>query len=308
MKRTKENRSVIRIIITSALIAMVGLTGCYYNGPCIVGSGPVIIETRPATDFVAVANTGSFEVYVTQSASFHVEVEAQENLLQIIETYVSGYTLIIKTKDGACLRSGAPVVVHVSMPGIEGLNLTGSGKLEADVADSDVFECLNTGSGYIGLDIASAANIKIGNTGSGTIILNDIYADEINLVMSGSGTIDAGTVHGASAIKINHSSSGKVRTTILDGTSLDAIMSGSGWIELTGEVEEVTYILNSSGRIDGLELLSKDAVAISSGSGKIYVYAKENLEATITGSGDIIYRGNPVKSFVITGSGSLRPY
>lgn len=297
-----------RIINLSALIAIVGLTGCYYNGPCIDGSGPVIVETRPATEFVAVSNTGSFEVYVTQSDSFYVEVKAQENLLQFIETYVSGHTLIIRTKDVTCLKSGAPMVVHVSMPRIEALNLTGSGKLEADVADSDVFECLNTGSGYIGLDITYAVTMDIGNAGSGTVIVNDVHVEEINMVQSGSGTIDAGTVHGASAITINHSSSGKVRSTILDGTSLDAIMSGSGWIKLAGDVEKVNYILNSSGKIDGLELLTKDAVAFSSGSGEIYVYATENLEATITGSGDIIYRGNPARSFVITGSGNLRPY
>lgn len=297
-----------RITFVSAIIAMAHLTGCYYNGPCIEGSGPVVVETRLATEFVAVTNAGSFEVFVTQSDSFNVEVEARESLLKIIETYVAGHTLIIKTKDGICFRSGAPVMVHVSMPVIEGLNVTGSGKLEADVADSDVFECLNTGSGTIGLDIAYATTMKLGNSGSGTIMLNDVHVDEINMVMSGSGTIDAGSVHGASGITINHSGSGKVKSTILEGTSLDAIMSGSGGIDLTGDVEEVNYILTSSGRVDGLELLTRDAVTISSGSGNIYVYATENLEATITGSGDIIYRGNPVISFVVTGSGSLRSY
>ncbi len=132
----KNSKLMKRLIILIAWITMVALPGCYYHGPCIEGSGAVIIEARPPTEFVAVTSTGSFEVYVTQSDSFHVEVEARENLLQIIETYVSGHTLIIKTKDGTCFKSGAPVVVYVSMPEIEVLNLTGSGKMEATITGS----------------------------------------------------------------------------------------------------------------------------------------------------------------------------
>ncbi|MCK5134343.1 MAG: DUF2807 domain-containing protein [Bacteroidales bacterium] len=297
-----------RLFIISALISIFGLTGCYYYGPCIDGSGPVVTEDRPATEFNAVTNTGSFEVYVTQSDSFHVEVEAQENLLPIIETYVSGYTLIIKTKDGTCFRSGAPVLVHVSLPEIEVLKLTGSGKLMADVADGDVFECLNTGSGFLGIDTVYATTMVLGNTGSGAIFVDESNVDEISMIQSGSGTIDAGFVNGASEVSIRHSSSGKVRSTLIDGIRVDAVLSGSGRIDLTGVVDVANFTLNSSGRIDALELRASDVVATSTGTGKIYVYATDFLEATITGSGDIIYRGNPTISYRITGSGSVRPY
>jgi hypothetical protein len=73
---------------------LTALTGCYFDGPCIEGSGPLISEIRDVEGFSAVTNTGSFEVQVTLTDSFAVEVRAQENILHIIKTYVSGDSLI----------------------------------------------------------------------------------------------------------------------------------------------------------------------------------------------------------------------
>ena len=59
-----------------AVILIIG--GCYYTGPCINGSGSVISEPRAIVDFTGVANTGSFDVYVSEAENFSVEVVAQE--------------------------------------------------------------------------------------------------------------------------------------------------------------------------------------------------------------------------------------
>ncbi len=93
---------------------------------------------------------------MTQSDQFHVEVVAQENLISIIETEVSGNTLIIDTKEGTCFRSNSPVEVLVSLPDLEALRLTGSGKLIAEVAENQFFECSNSGSGYLSIDTVYA--------------------------------------------------------------------------------------------------------------------------------------------------------
>ena len=58
---------------------------------------------------------------------------------------------------------------------------------------------------------------------------------------------------------------------IEDGTVMDALLSGSGQIELAGDVEVAEYSLNSSGRIDALDLEASDVDATNTGSGNIYV-------------------------------------
>jgi hypothetical protein len=297
-----------KALIIGVVISTVALAGCYYYGPCLDGSGPVIGEVRSISDFTGVSNTGSFDVYVTQSDEFYVEVVAQENLIPIIETYVSGYTLIIKTENGSCYRSSSPIEVHVSLPELEMLRLSGSGKVYADVAETQVFECSNAGSGSINIDSVIAESFSLSNAGSGSVDVLESYVNELTMIQSGSGSINGGVVYESNEVNIRHSASGRMRSTIIDGTVLNAILSGSGKIDLSGETSVADFTINSSGRIDALELMATDVEATSTGSGNIFVYATELLKATITGSGDIIYRGNPTISFQITGSGSLRPY
>ena len=293
------------ILITGALIFM---EGCYYFGPCVDGTGPVISELRETADFTAVTNTGSFDVIIQQSEEFMVEVEAQGNLMPIIETYVSGHTLIIKTGNGSCFRSSFPVTVHVYMPELEAMQSTGSGTLVADMAVSDVVECSNTGSGYMSVDSLVARILNAGNSGSGTVFINRSYVDEAELVQSGSGELEAAAIYSPAEINIRHSSSGRVRSEVVDGVAITVVQSGSGLTALTGDVVDADFTLTSSGRLDALDMMAVDAHATNTGSGKIFVYATATLDATITGSGDIIYRGDPVISYRITGSGDLRPY
>jgi len=296
-----------KIRVLGVLISTVVISGCYY-GPCMNGSGPLVTEERGISGFTGVRNSGDFEVIVSQAEEFSVELEAYENLLPIIETYISGYTLVIKSKDNYCYKSSPSVKVYVTLPELDVLELNGSGSISADVAESQVFECVNNGSGFMVVDNVYAENVHLANAGSGAIEVKKIVAGEVKFVQSGSGVIDTGVIMESETVNIKHSSSGHVRTTLVAGLQLDAFLSGSGRIDLSGEVYDADYTLSSSGRIDALDLMAFDAIAASSGSGKIYVWATDKLEASISGSGDIIYRGDPTISFRITGSGRLRPY
>ena len=301
-------KAMSKIVVLGVLASMFAVAGCHYYGPCLNGSGPVTAEIREISHFTGLTNTGSFDVYVSEAESFGVEVVAQENLLSMIDTYVSGSNLIIETKNNACYRSNSPVEVHVSLPALDLLRLSGSGKIFADVAASPEVEILNTGSGLMEIDTVYAEALVLSNSGSGHIAVDGAYADEIALVQSGSGTIFGGLLFGTADLSIRHSSSGTVIATVLDGTVVDAILSGSGEIEMAGDARVAEYILNSSGRLDALNLEVQDVDATNTGSGKIFLWAIDLLDATITGSGDIIYRGNPGLSTTITGSGNVRPY
>lgn len=305
---TMMKKVLVRFMALGIPAVMLLARGCFYYGPCVNGSGPLTSEIRDIRNFTGVTNTGSFEVYVSEADTFGVEVLAQENLLSIIETYVSNGSLVVETKNGACYRSGLPVEVHVSLPELDRLRLTGSGKLLADVAVSPEVELSNSGSGLVEIDTVYAESYAVGNSGSGTISIDGAYVDEADLVQSGSGNIFGGIFFGTADLGIRHSSSGEVRAILLDGTLVDVILSGSGKVELTGEAAVAEYSLNSSGKIDALDLEVADVDATSTGSGPMFVWATDLLDATITGSGDIIYRGNPVVSTTITGSGSVRPY
>lgn len=297
-----------KIWLIGVVFAAVMFSGCSYFGPCLNGSGPVITEQREVGEFTGVNNTGSFNVYVTKADSFSVEVVAQESLIPIIETYVSGGTLIVETESNSCFKSSAPVEVHVSLPETEVLTLTGSGWVFADMLTSAEVEISNSGSGYMEIDSVISEIFVLDNSGSGYISVIGSYVSDVDVAQSGSGDILCGTLNGASEMDIRHSSSGRVSAVLIDGVVIDVVLSGSGRVELAGDLEVAEYSLNSSGRLDALDLEVSDVEASNTGSGNIYVWAVDLLDATITGSGDIVYLGNPVISTRITGSGNLRPY
>lgn len=295
-----------KILAIGVLISTLVLSACY--GPCTTGAGSIVTEVRDITGFTGVRNDGDFEVYVTQSEEYSVEVVAYENLIPIIETYISGNSLVVQMKNNSCYKSGPPIEVHVFLPEVDNLELNGSGKLIVYDTESNLLECYNNGSGYMSVDTVSTGELYLSNSGSGYVEVTQIFSDDLRLVQSGSGTIDIGDVLGSEAVSIEHSSSGSLRANIIEGLELDALLSGSGRIDLSGEVAEVDYGLHSSGRISAVDLMAFDAVVENTGSGLLYVWATEILTATISGSGDVIYRGDPTISYKITGSGSLRIY
>jgi hypothetical protein len=308
IKFNYNEETMRKIWLFGAVLTMAVLSGCSYWGPCVDGTGSVVDEIRETGSFTAVTNTGSFDVYVKHAESFGVLVRAQENLVPIVETYVSGNTLIIETEGNSCYRSGLPVEVHVSMPETETLSLNGSGRVFADILGSNIVEVSNSGSGYMEIDTILSEAVVLDNSGSGHIEVLDCYTDLMDAYQSGSGTIHCGNVYEPAEVDIRHSSSGRVSAVILDAVDVDVILSGSGRVELSGYAEFGEYSLNSSGGIDAFDMEVSDVEATNSGSGNIYVWASDLLDAVITGSGDIVYMGDPIISVKITGSGNLRSY
>lgn len=291
-----------------AVLAILTLTGCDFSGGCVQGYGPVSYQTREWDNFTGVSFGDDFEVRVTMADTFGIEVQAQENLHQMIEIYVSGTTLVIQTEGNSCISSIAPIIVYVSLPVLDEIRNSGSGRISADRAETTEFECYNSGSGLISIDSVFAKLISLGNSGSGELYIAASYPDDIQMSQTGSGLLDAGFIFTPLEVSINHSASGKVYGTVLDGLEVDAKLSGSGLIGLEGNAESADLSLSASGKVDALNMMVSDAYATVTGSGKIYVYATDFLDATITGSGDIYYRGNPQLHTHISGSGSVRPY
>jgi hypothetical protein len=84
-------------------------------------------------------------------------------------------------------------------------------------------------------------------------------------------------------------------------------ISGSGDIYISGATERFEAMINGSGDLKAASLAAKSVNVAINGSGDAFVTATDYLEASIDGSGDIVYSGNPVnKEINVNGSGSIR--
>lgn len=86
---------------------------------------------------------------------------------------------------------------------------------------------------------------------------------------------------------------------------LDIRLSGSGRIETSGAAEELFIDCNGSGRVIARDLISKKIRIVLTGAGLAEINAEDEIEASLTGSGKIIYWGNPAVTKTVSGSGDI---
>ncbi|MFK5986253.1 MAG: head GIN domain-containing protein [Pseudomonadota bacterium] len=92
----------------------------------------------------------------------------------------------------------------------------------------------------------------------------------------------------------------------IDQAKLTLAINGTGDIRISGQVKQLYASIDGAGDMNLNKLQSKFADVSINGSGDIHVYATDKLNAKISGSGDINYRGNPQQlNKSISGSGDI---
>ncbi len=130
---------------------------------------------------------------------------------------------------------------------------------------------------------------------------------QIKLTGSGNATLK-GTIN-STDLSLSIAGSGGVKADKLRCSNLSLAISGSGSASLSGETYQSDIRLSGSGSVDASGLKSKYTNCKVSGSGGAKVYVSELLDARISGSGGISYKGSPSKiNQKISGSGRIRAY
>jgi len=199
------------------VLASVLATGCITKG-----SGTVIEETRPLDAFSRVDSSGSIDVKIDKGETSQAIVTADDNLMPMLETVVMGDTLKVRM-NGSYVTSSA-LLVRVTTPTLEAVDVSGSGNLKALTVDTETFT----------VDIS----------GSGSVVTSG-QAQSLAATLSGSGRLDASALPVKSArLAVSGSGSAKVQAS----DELDASVSGSGSVRYGGS-PEVTKSVSGSGRV-----------------------------------------------------------
>jgi hypothetical protein len=125
----------MRIISTTlfSTLAVLLLSSCLFLGPSVRGDGEVVEEVREVGRFNAVEVTSGMNVHFVQGDVSKVVVVADKNLLEIIETRVSGNVLEIKALANIWSASSKKVIITTNnlneIQGTAGSNLYTDGRL-----------------------------------------------------------------------------------------------------------------------------------------------------------------------------------
>lgn len=156
------------------------------------------------------------------------------------------------------------------------------------------------------LKISTEDNVNLQPTKEITITVP--FKDLSEVSLTGSGDIWNEDVIKGSDFKMQVTGSGDIMLN-LDVQDLEGQITGSGDIEVKGNAQNFECKVTGSGDFKAFDLNAKNVEARISGSGDIQVTATESLKASIGGSGDVVYKGNPKKEdFKTSGSGSVSSY
>lgn len=152
------------------------------------------------------------------------------------------------------------------------------------------------------LRIETDDNISLDPTRTITIQLVVKSLDELDF--AGSGLVEINTLS-TTNLSVDFAGSGDVEINELSAMNLDVDFAGSGDLFLSGVVDEQNIDIAGSGDIEARDLMSQKADIEISGSGSAVLNVKDELKATINGSGSVRYIGNPVVDTEISGSGNV---
>ncbi len=154
------------------------------------------------------------------------------------------------------------------------------------------------------LDVHYKDNTSIGNDHAKVYVT----APSIDkLYTSGSGDISTQDIlKNSGHMEIDVSGSGDVKASV-EAPSIKANISGSGTIELKGQTKDFDCSASGSGDINCKDLKSENTTVKIVGSGNAHVFASVHLSASVLGSGDVYYGGNPASpEITTTGSGTVQ--
>lgn len=209
-----------------AIVGIATLSGCMQFGPRVTDAG------KPATknvavgsgkelgSFTKVSSKGALDVEIKQGANSNVVVEGDENIVKIVKLKVVGDTLEVNTEGN--YTTSTRLVVKITMPKIEGIDLSGSGNTTVSGVTADDLDLDISGSGNIKID-GTAKKLSASVSGSGIIEANTLEAQDAEADISGSGSI---MVFATKNLEVDIAGSGEVRYK--GSPSLKKDITGSG--------------------------------------------------------------------------------
>lgn len=192
-----------KLLLPFALLLL--LSSCrFLGGERVRGNGNIVRTQRNPGNFKSIEASGSVEVHIKQDGASSVTLETDENLLEYVELFTDGNTLVIRTKKGYNLDPSEEIIVYATAPSFEKLDVSGASRIigegtisgnELEVGASGASEIsMNVDVSKLQADLSgasilklkgAAANFSTGASGACKIKCIDLATEEATLDISG---------------------------------------------------------------------------------------------------------------------------
>ena len=209
----------IAITLTAALLLAFALSACLHG---VRGSGVRKTEKRDLPAFTAIETTGAFEVTVNCQQPANFEIEADDNIVPLVETEVRNGVLRVSTTKGYSSSGG--IILRITVPDLASVKSTGAGKFTISGLKNDQFEIRSTGAATV-VASGQSKSVKISSTGAGVIDAHGLRANDAEVRVTGAASVE---VYATDQLDITVSGAGRV--TYSGNPKVNKKVSGAGQV------------------------------------------------------------------------------
>ncbi|MET0982940.1 MAG: head GIN domain-containing protein [Telluria sp.] len=203
-----------------------------FGGEQVQGSGRIVKQERRVGNFngLSLAVPGHVELRIGSTEG--VTIEADDNVLPLLETVVEDGTLEIRPARRNLNFRSKSIRVVVQARSIERLALGGSGSIDADPLRARRLQVEIGGSGSVNLKGVESESLVVALGGSGDLKAGAGTVGTVSVSIGGSGDVDLGRVQATSA-RVSVGGSGEA--TVWPRNELSVSIAGSGDVNYYGD-------------------------------------------------------------------------
>ncbi len=196
------------------------------------GSGHVANETRNIPKFSRLEVAGSMDVYITKGTGGTALLEAEDNILQLIEMEVQNDILTVKFRNNVNIRTHKDIKIQLTTEQLTAVEAAGSGdiKVNSHFASDQPVQLSIAGSGDMEAGF-TAPEVRVSIAGAGDVDVKGETRD-LKVDIAGSGNLNANELRAETA-DVDIAGSGNVK--LLASRSIKANILGSGDVYYKGE-------------------------------------------------------------------------
>jgi hypothetical protein len=228
--------------------------------------------------------------YLRQGSTQKVEVEGDQDFIKELDIRVEGGKLTMGRDNwkGWNWDNNDKITLYVTVVSVKEIGVSGSGDL-------------------IGETKITGKDLELNVSGSGSMIIEAEASGVMSADVSGSGNIE---LKGKGQdFESRVSGSGKVKLDIDIADRSTFALSGSGKVYASGKAQEVKATISGSGEVLAADFVVDKCDVRISGSGDVEINVNKSLDANISGSGSVTYKGNPSQvNSHSSGSGKVRKW
>jgi hypothetical protein len=240
MERHKIPLILISLIILACLLP-VFLTSCF--GILVIGSGKVISEERQVSGINSISIGSSMNLFIEQTGSESVRIEADDNVVPYVTTQKTGGELAIRLKT-VSFGNIHPINCYVTVKDLSKIKVSSSATVKCDDLKTESFS-IEMASSSKGTLIVHVTKLDL-NIGSSAALTLSGEAVTQNIRLGSSGRLEAYNLVSKNC-KIVAQSSGYANINVSE--KLDAQVSSSAHVNYKSD-PEINSKISSSGSLN----------------------------------------------------------